>query len=430
MALGTLALVTIVLLLLGVPIGISIAAGLISSSLLFDVTTLKFICQQLYTGLDSFALLAVPGFMLAGSFMEKGGLSKRLVNTAEKFVGHQAGGFCAVTVVACLFFGAISGSAPATVAAIGGIMIPYMVAAGYDHEFAAGLSAVAGGLGVIIPPSIPFVIYGIATQTNISDLFIAGFGPGILIGLLLIIVAKRISKKKGYQPPRPTATGKEKLAAINEAKWALIMPIIILGGIYGGFFTPTEASVVAIFYSLIVGFFVYKELKWSDVFSILDNTASFVGGVMLAFAPAAALGAVLTMLNVPAMVSHLLLSITDNIYIIMLIVIVVLLGAGMILDTISAIVVFAPILYKVLVPMGIDPVHLGVIMVVDLAIGFVTPPVAQNLFVASSMTGLPIHGIVKKALPFIITMLIALLLITFFPEVSLALGKGLALLKG
>ena len=189
MALGTLALVTIVLLLLGVPIGISIAAGLISSSLLFDVTTLKFICQQLYTGLDSFALLAVPGFMLAGSFMEKGGLSKRLVNTAEKFVGHQAGGFCAVTVVACLFFGAISGSAPATVAAIGGIMIPYMVAAGYDHEFAAGLSAVAGGLGVIIPPSIPFVIYGIATQTNISDLFIAGFGPGILIGVLLIIVA-------------------------------------------------------------------------------------------------------------------------------------------------------------------------------------------------------------------------------------------------
>ena len=222
MELATLAVVTVIMLLLGVPIGISIAAGLITSSLFFDVTTLNFISQQLYTGLDSFALLAVPGFMLAGSLMEKGGLSKRLVNVAEKFVGHHVGGYCTVTVVACLFFGAISGSSPATVAASGGIMIPYMVAAGYEHEFATGLSAVAGSLGIIIPPSIPFVIYGIATKTSISDLFIAGFGPGILIGVMLIVVAKSFCKKKGYRGTAEKATAKEKWEAINEAKWALI----------------------------------------------------------------------------------------------------------------------------------------------------------------------------------------------------------------
>ena len=393
MELLILAIVTIVMMAIGVPIGISIAAGLISTALLFDTTTLTFIAQQLYTGLDSFALLAVPGFMLAGSFMEKGGLSKRLVNVAEKFVGHQTGGFCAVTVVACLFFGAISGSSPATVAAIGGIMIPYMVREGYSKEFATGLSAVSGSLGIIIPPSIPFVIYGIATNSNIGTLFIAGFGPGIMIGIALIVVSRFICKKRGYLGTERKSTGKEKLQAINEAKWALIMPLIILGGIYGGIFTPTEAAAVAIFYSLFVGFFVYKELKWKDVFSILDTTASFVGAVMLAFAPAAALGAVLLVLIV----------------------------AGMILDTISAIVLLAPILSGALIPMGIDPIHLGTVMIVALAIGFVTPPVAQNLFVASGMTGLPMHKIVKEAFPFIVTMLVCLVLITFFPEISLAL---------
>ena len=341
MELLILAIVTIVMMAIGVPIGISIAAGLISTALLFDTTTLTFIAQQLYTGLDSFALLAVPGFMLAGSFMEKGGLSKRLVNVAEKFVGHQTGGFCAVTVVACLFFGAISGSSPATVAAIGGIMIPYMVREGYSKEFATGLSAVSGSLGIIIPPSIPFVIYGIATNSNIGTLFIAGFGPGIMIGIALIVVSRFICKKRGYLGTERKSTGKEKLQAINEAKWALIMPLIILGGIYGGIFTPTEAAAVAIFYSLFVGFFVYKELKWKDVFSILDTTASFVGAVMLAFAPAAALGAVLSMLGVPGMVSDLLLSISSNIYVIMFIVMLVLIVAGMILDTISAIVLLA-----------------------------------------------------------------------------------------
>lgn len=423
MELAVLFTVMLLMLAIGVPIGISIAAGLLSVAFLFETTTVSFISQQMYTGLDSFALLAVPCFMLAGSIMEKGGISKRLVNVAEKFIGHQVGGYCAVTVVACLFFGAISGSSPATVAAIGGIMIPYMVQAGYDRPFATGLSALAGGLGIIIPPSIPFVIYGVSTNTNIGALFIFGFVPGIIIGVALIVVAKRICKKKGYMGSDRKYTAREKWAAIKDAVWALIMPIIILGGIYSGYFTPTEAATVAMFYSIFVGFFVYKELTWKDLFSIFDNTGSFNGTMMLAFAPAAAMGGVLSMLGVPLMVRNLLTSISDNLYVIMAIVLLVLIIAGMILDTISAIVILAPILYSALTPMGIDPIYLGCVMICALAIGFVTPPVAQNLFVASTMTGIPVHTIVKSAWPFILAMFVCLLLVTFVPELTIFLPK-------
>lgn len=422
MALATLGIVTLIMLFVGVPIGISISCGLITSTLIFNYTSLQFIAQQLYSGLDSIPLIAVPCFMLAGAIMEAGGLSKRLVGVAECFFGKATGGFCYVTIVACFFFGAISGSAPATVAAIGGIMIPYMVKQGYDEDFAAGLSSVAGGLGIIVPPSIPFVLYGVVTNTNIGDLFIAGFGPALLIAIFLSVVAYRISKKKGYRGSRKF-TGKEKLTSIRNAIWALVMPIIILGGIYGGVFTPTEAATVAIFYGLFVGFFVYKELSIKKLISIIDHNASQVGGFMLSYAPAAALGAVLTILGLPAMLQTLLQDVTTNLVIILIFVNIFLLFIGMILDTISAIAVFAPILFQILVPLGVDPVHLGVIIVCNLAIGFVTPPVAMNLFVASGMTGLPIDRIVRKAFPFIIALVIAMVLITYVPAISLTLGS-------
>ena len=426
MALGFLGIVTLLMLLIGVPIGISISIGLLSSTLIFHYTSIQFIGQQLYTGLDSLPLIAVPCFMLAGAIMEAGGLSKRLVSVAERFFGNATGGFCYVTIVACFFFGAISGSAPATVAAIGGIMIPYMVTKGYHEDFAAGLSSVAGGLGIIVPPSIPFVIYGVVTGTSIGDIFIAGFGPAIVISIILSIVAYYISKKKGYKGTRKF-TWKEKWQSIKDAVWALVMPVIILGGIYGGIFTPTEAATVAIFYGLFVGLFVYKELKFKKLIELINKNASQVGGFMLSFAPAAALGAVLTILGVPAMLKSLLLNVTDNIYVIMLIVNIFLIFIGMILDTISALAVFAPILYAILVPMGIDPVHLGIVIVVNLAIGFVTPPVAMNLFVASGMTGIPIDRVVRKAAPFILAMIAALVIITYCPGISLGLGM---LLKG
>ena len=418
MQVATLFVVIAVMLAIGVPIGISICAGLISVAVFFKITTLSFIGQQLYTGLDSFPLMAVPCFMLAGSLMEKGGISKRLVRVAEVFLGHQVGGYCAVTVVACLFFGAISGSAPATVAAIGGIMIPYMVKAGYDESFSTGLAAVAGSLGIIIPPSIPFVVYGVSTNTSIADLFLSGFVPGILIGLALILVSKHICKKNGWKGAERKFTAKEKLEAIKDAVWAIIMPVIILGGIYGGICTPTEAATVAIYYSIFVGFFIYKEMKLRDIFDILNDTASFVGAVMLAFAPAAAMGGVLSMLGVPALVRTMLTSISDDLNIIMLIVLVILLIAGMILDTMSSIVILAPIFYSALTPLGVDPVYLGCVMICALAVGFITPPVAQNLFVASTMTGVPMHKIVKSAAPFILAMIICVLLIILVPPLT------------
>ena len=418
MQVATLFVVIAVMLAIGVPIGISICAGLISVAVFFKITTLSFIGQQLYTGLDSFPLMAVPCFMLAGSLMEKGGISKRLVRVAEVFLGHQVGGYCAVTVVACLFFGAISGSAPATVAAIGGIMIPYMVKAGYDESFSTGLAAVAGSLGIIIPPSIPFVVYGVSTNTSIADLFLSGFVPGILIGLALILVSKHICKKNGWKGAERKFTAKEKLEAIKDAVWAIIMPVIILGGIYGGICTPTEAATVAIYYSIFVGFFIYKEMKLKDIFDILNDTASFVGAVMLAFAPAAAMGGVLSMLGVPALVRTMLTSISNDLNIIMLIVLVILLIAGMILDTMSSIVILAPIFYSALTPLGVDPVYLGCVMICALAVGFITPPVAQNLFVASTMTGVPMHKIVKSAAPFILAMIICVLLIILVPPLT------------
>ncbi len=407
-----------IFLIIGVPIGICFAIGMISVAFLFDVTTLKFIAQSMYSGLGSLPLLAVPCFMLAGAIMDVGGISRRLVNAANKFSGGSTGGLGTVVIIACLFFGAISGSAPATVAAIGSIMIPHMVKAGYDRTYSTGLVAVSGGLGVIVPPSIPLVVYGCATNTSIGDLFLAGFIPAFVVALILIAISKIISIRKGYKGVEEKSSKKEILAAVWDAKWAIIMPVIILGGIYGGIFTPTEAAVVAIVYGLIIGIFVYKELKWKDLIGIFDRNTSFVGGIMLTFAPAAALGGVLAMLGVPGMISEFLLSITDNLIIILLIINVFLILAGMILDTMSAIIVFAPILLMVLEPMGIDPIHLGIMMTVNLAVGFVTPPVAFNLFVASGLTGIPMDKIVSKAYPFIIGLIMALLIITFMPGLS------------
>jgi C4-dicarboxylate transporter, DctM subunit len=406
-------------LIIGVPIGICFAIGMISVMFLFGRTNLQFIAQSMYSGLDSLPLLAVPCFMLAGAIMDTGGLSKRLVNVANKLIGNSTGGLGTAVILACFFFGAISGSGPATTAAIGSIMIPHMMKANYDRSYSAGLVACAGGLGVIVPPSIPMVIYGCATNTSIGDLFLSGFGPAVVIAVILIGISIFISGKKGYKGSGEKASLREIRKAVWDAKWALIMPVVVLGGIYGGVFTPTEAAVVAIVYGVIIGLFVYKELKWKDLITIFDKNTSFVGGILLTFAPAAALGGVLAMMGIPKMVSDVLLSISNNLVVIMLIVNGFLLIAGMLMDTMSAIILFAPILMAVLTPLGMDPIHLGIIMVVNLAIGMVTPPVAFNLFVASGLTGIPMDKIVVKAIPFLVGLVVALMIITYIPSISL-----------
>jgi len=415
--------VVAICLLLTVPIGISIACAIILTINLFPVTNVQFVAQTLYSGFNSFPLLAIPCFMLAGEIMKVGGLSKRLVNVANKLIGNNIGGLGSVTIVACLFFGAISGSAPATVAAIGSIMIPSMVRCDYDREYSTGLVAVSGGLGVIVPPSIPLVVYGVATATSISRLFIAGFGPALLIALGLIIVNYFLSKRKGWKGTGEVFNLKVFLKTVLDAFWALLMPIIILGGIYSGVFTPTEASVVAVVFGAFVGVFVYKELTLKELLKIFDRNLSFIGGILFTFAPAAALGAILVLLQIPDQIIDFLMSISTNKYIILLIINIFLIFVGMILDPISSIIILAPILLVLMEPLGVDPIHLGIIMTVNLAIGFVTPPVAGNLFVASKLTGISVERISQVALPFIICCFICLLIITFIPNISLGLVK-------
>jgi C4-dicarboxylate transporter DctM subunit len=421
MATAVLFVTAAVLLAIGVPVGISLGFGMIAVALGFGTTQISFLAQSMYSGFESLPLTAIPCFMLAGAVMETGGLSKRLVNVANKLVGFTTGGLGTVTVLACMFFGAISGSGPATVAAIGGIMIPHMVKAKYDRTYATGLSAVAGGLGVIVPPSIPLVIYGVATNTSIGDLFLAGIGPALVVGPLLIIANVIMSKKYGYLGNGEGFHIREVAKAIWDAKWALLMPVIILGGIYGGIFTPTEAAVVSIFYGVIIGIFVYKEMTWKQLVKMLDFNNSFVGGIMLTFAPAAALGAVLSLLRVPLAITDFLFSVSDNKIVVLLIVNVFLVFVGMVMDTTSANIIFSPILLAALRPYGLDPIHFGLIMTINLAIGFVTPPVAANLFVAAGMTGIPMEKIAVKAMPFIIAMFIALLIVSYIPNTSLGL---------
>ena len=300
-------------------------------------------------------------------------------------------------------------------------MLPYMVKTGYNKHYATALVACAGGLGVIVPPSIPLILYGATTNTSVSDLFLAGIGPAVVVAVALVLVSYVISRKRGYRGEPSGFSFKELLKAAWDAKWSVLMPVIILGGIYSGAFTPTEAAVVAILYGVVVGLFVTRELKFKDLLKTLDDNASFIGGFMLAAVPASAVGAVMALLGIPDTIANFLLSVSSNLYVIMLIVNLFMILIGMVMDTIPAIIIFAPLLYKALVPLGIDPVQLGLVITVNLAIGFITPPVANNIFVASTMTGLPMGKIVKEAIPFILAMFVALVIISFVPGVSTGL---------
>ena len=416
-------LVALLLMFIGVPVGIAFCMGMITGALFLGVSNIQFVAQGMYNGFNNLPVIAIPCFILAGSVMETGGLSKRLVEIANRLVGNTTGGLGAVTIFACLFFGAVSGSGPATVAAIGGIMIPYMVKHNYKKDYSTGLVACAGGLGVIMPPSIPFVIYGFATDTSIGDLFLAGVIPAFVIAACLLIVAYFMSKKAGYTGTGHPFNLKEFLKALWDGIWALFMPIIILGGIYGGIFTPTEAAVVALVYGLFVSMVIYKELSFRELFQLLDKFVSFNGGIVLTFAPAIALGAIFALIGIPQAITSGLVAISSNKFVALLLINAFLLVVGMLLDAITSIIILAPMLLAAMQPYGVDPIHFGIIMTLNLAIGFVTPPVAANLYVASGMTGIPIERIAKVAFPFIVALLVSLLIMTYVPELSLFLVR-------
>ncbi|WP_102707487.1 TRAP transporter large permease [Terribacillus saccharophilus] len=412
------------LLLLSVPIGIALALSSIATLLYAQDMPLEFLAQGLITSVDSFPIMAVPFFILAGEIMGKGGLSKRLIKVAESIVGNISGGFAMTTIITCFFFAAISGSGPATVAAIGGIMIPAMVQMGYSKQFAAGIVAAAGTLGVIVPPSIPMIVYGVASGTSVGDLFIAGVLPGILIAVLMLVYVYFYARKKGFSGSGEAFSFKRLIRAVWDAKWALIVPVIILGGIYGGFFTPTEAAVVAVVYGLIAGVLLYKELRLKDLYDICRNAALMTATIMLIIGAATAFGKIMIIEQMPAKIAGGMLSISDNPIILITLIVILLLFVGMVMDTTAAIIIFTPLLLPVGVELGFDPVHYGIIIILTLVIGFITPPIGVNLFVASEISGLSIMKISKAIVPYIAIMLLALILIILIPEIALLLLGG------
>ncbi|HYE10612.1 MAG TPA: TRAP transporter large permease [Patescibacteria group bacterium] len=406
-----------VLLLLGVPIAISIGFASLLGLIYSNMPTV-YLAQGSFIAVDSFPLMAVPFFILAGNLMETGGLSKRLVRVANVLMGSYTGGLATVTVAACAFFAAISGSGPATVAAIGTIMIPAMIKKGYSRDFASAVAASGGALGILIPPSIVMVVYGVVGSVSIGDLFIAGILPGIVISAVLIAVGYVISKKNGYSGSGEKFTFRELGIALKDAFWALLAPVIILGGIYGGIFTPTEAAVVAVVYGFIVGAFIYRELKLEQIYNSLYKTAITVGSVMIIIGVATTFGRLLTMYQIPHKMATYLSSVSQNKYVILMLINLFLLFIGMFMETLATVIILTPLLLPVVMRLGVDPIHFGILLVVNSEIGFLTPPLGVNLFVASGISKISIERITKAIIPFIIALFLAVTLLTFLPQIS------------
>ena len=411
----------VVTLVLNMPVGIAIGVSSLCAILADGRISSLYIVQQLVTSADSFPLMAIPLFILAGELMGAGGVSKRLLNVCNVFLGRFTGGLATVTIVLCMFFAAVSGSGPATVAAIGSMVIPTMLDKGYSKSFTLALIATAGSIGVIIPPSIPMVIYGVSTSTSISSLFMAGFLPGILIGFSLIVVSYLYCKKQGWKGDERKYTAKEKLAAIWDAKWALLNPIIILGGIYAGIFTPTEAAAVAAVYAFICGAFIYREFNIKEMFATIGNACNTTGTTMVIIGCATAFTKILTIEKIPGAITNGIINFTDNKILILLLINVLLLIVGCFMDTTPAMMVLAPILLPIAAQFGVDPIHFGIVMVVNLAIGFITPPLGINLFVASRVGRSDLETVCSGIIKFILVMVVYLLLITFIPAISMTL---------
>ncbi len=397
------------LLALGAPITLSLGVSAMASFMYLDENPIKMV-QIAFRSVGSFPLMALPSFILAGALMEAAGVSKRLVNIAESFAGPITGGLGAATVLACVFFGAISGSGPATTAAVGMLMIPAMVNRGYDRGYASAVTASSGGLGIIVPPSIPMVIFGISgmgmlpppeavekfgtfRSLSIPVLFIAGFLPALLVAGNMLVANYFRCKKKGYTGITDKWHFGDMGMAFKKGIWSILAPLIILGGIYTGFFTPTESAIVAIFYTVIIGAFVHRELKLKDLFHSLETTTWITGRVLLILFTATVFGRLLVENEIPAIVAAALLDFTDNIYVVWSLVIGFLLFVGMFMETLATIMILTPVLLPIMYNFGVDPIHFGVVMVATLAVGFQTPPLGENLFVASGIGGCSdVHG--------------------------------------
>ena len=411
-----------ILLILGAPIAVCLGSSSVLAMLAQGagrpVDTIMSSLPFLFSASSSkFVLLAIPFFILAGNIMEKAGISERLINLAEACVGHVKGGLAIVCVIVACFFAAISGSGPATVAALGLVLIPGMIKSGYKPAFSAALMGCAGAIGVIIPPSITFVVYGSIADTSIGDLFKAGVIPGLIMGAGLIVTALLVGRKMDLKR-QPKTSGKVRWKAFKDAFWGLLMPII-LGGIYGGIFTPTEAAAVAVVYGLVIGVFVYKTVKLKDLKAILIDSASTTATIMFITACASLFAYVLTRARLDVAISNGLIDLTKgSVFVFFIIVNILLLIAGCFLDSTSALYIFTPLFVPVAQALGVDMIHLGVVMIVNLAIGLFTPPVGVNLYVACGVANVDLKRISKAVVPLLIASLIVLLIITYIPGIS------------
>ena len=423
MVIATLFITLAVLLVIGTPIAVCIGFAPIAAMVAGGSASQLFIvAQRMVTALDSTVLIAIPLFVLAGAIMGKGGISKQIVNLCYELFGWLPGSMGVVTIVACMFFAAISGSAPATVAAIGGIMIPQMIDDGYPAGFAAALAASGGIIGCIIPPSIPFVNYALITNTSVSELFAAGVIPGVIMGVALCVLTIYSASKHGWGSRKKGVDIKSAASSFLQAIWAILMPVIILGGIYSGLFTPPEAAAVACVYGFLASVFIYRGIKIRDMMEISFDAVKTSAMIMFIVATANIFSLVVTRQQVPAKLSSLVLSITDNWVIILLIINIILLINGCFMETTASTYIYTPILFPLVMSLGYDPIQFGVVMVMNLTMGLITPPLGINLFVANGVDKRVVFSEqVKQVVPMFFALVVVLLMVTYIPSISLFL---------
>lgn len=405
-------------LLLGLPIAVSLGIASFVSIFFFTTDPLPDLAGRVFAGLDKFPLMAIPFFVLAGNIFTAGGVARRLINLTNAWVGHIPGGMSIASIFACALFAAISGSSPATVVAIGGIMIPAMIKHGYGRKYSIGSVTTAGSLGILIPPSIPLIVYAVTVDQSVGRLFIAGIVPGVLLASSLAFVSFIIARKKDYQRAEK-ANFIERLKAMKEAMWSLTLPIIVIGGIYAGVFTPTESAAVACIIGVIVGLFIHKDLKLKDFPRILVDSSKTTAMLFFIITMAMLFAHILTLERIPHTIADWIVAWQVGAVMFLVIVNVLLFLAGQFMEPTAMITILAPILFPVAMELGIDPIHLGIIMTVNMEVGMITPPVGLNLYVASGLTGMSLTDVTRACLPWLIAVIICLILITYVPAISL-----------
>lgn len=416
----TFLVIFLVCLFLGVPIFATLGVPSLIE-LLNSPIPLAALAHSLYDGVDKFPLLAIPCFVLAGAIMSRAGITADIVHVMRTIVGRTHGGLAIVTILSCMFFAAISGSGPGTVAAVGTLLIPAMVQDGYRKDFAAAVASSGGTLGILLPPSNPMIVYGVLASVSIGDMFLAGVVPGMMMGILLIGTTYMLSRRAGYRGQAREFDGREFIKAVYDAKFSLAMPFVVLGGIYLGVFTPVEASVIAVIYALVVGVLVKRSIGPRALWASLTEASTICGGLVLIMGTAVFFGEFLALNQIPQRIAASLLSITTDPTLMLLVLAAILIALGTFMETLSTVIILTPILLPLVVKLGIDPVHFGILLVVTSEIGFLTPPLGVNLFVACGISGLSIEQVSRRVLPFIVTIAAGLLILILWPDVSLIL---------